>query len=237
MRPRSALFVAQYNKPYSRCSSSVNCEIRQPLVPHSDPKLLSVRQFLKINPRHILRMAIETEKKYRLSEKRLDEITQRLVELGASFVKEVFEVNYQHRGGEMDERGATLRLRKIGDFTVLTYKEKVKSENGAKKKMEFETSVSDVDAAEAIIERLGYKLTTVYEKRRKYWHLGDVEVVLDELPFGLYMEIEGTTEAIDKAQKKLALKDIEHEPRGYPRLTIKYGKMNGEVAEAKFERT
>ena len=61
----------------------------------------------------IAEMAIETEKKYRLGPKRVDEITQKLVELGASFVKEVFEVNYQHRGGEMDERGATLRLRKV----------------------------------------------------------------------------------------------------------------------------
>jgi adenylate cyclase, class 2 len=181
-------------------------------------------------------MAIETEKKYHLGAKRLDEITHRLVELGASFVKEVFEVNYQHRGGEMDERGATLRLRKIGDYTTLTYKEKVKSDNGTKQKIEFETNVSDVDAAEAIIERLGYKLTAVYEKRRKYWRLGDVEVVVDELPFGLYMEIEGTCEAIEKAQRKLGLKDIEYEPRGYPRLTIKYGKKSGEVAEAKFER-
>ena len=84
-------------------------------------------------------MAIETEKKYRLGTKRLEEITQRLIELGAEFEKEVFEVNYQHRGGEMDERGATLRLRKIGDFTMLTYKEKVKNENGAKQKIEFET--------------------------------------------------------------------------------------------------
>jgi adenylate cyclase class 2 len=181
-------------------------------------------------------MAIETEKKYRLGPKRVDEITQKLVELGASFVKEVFEVNYQHRGGEMDERGATLRLRKVGDFTLLTYKEKVKSENGAKRKIEHETNVSDVEATEAIIERLGYRLTAVYEKRRKYWRLGDVEVVLDELPFGLFMEIEGTEEAIVRAEKKLGLKELEHEPRGYPRLTLKYGEMNGDVAEAKFER-
>lgn len=181
-------------------------------------------------------MAIETEKKFRLGPKRVEEITEKLVDLGATFEKEVFEVNYQHRGGEMDERGATLRLRKIGDFTVLTYKEKVKGDNSAKRKMEYETSVSDVDATENIIERLGYKLTAVYEKRRKYWHLGEVEVVLDELPFGLYMEIEGTEDAIEKAVRKLGLKDIEHEPRGYPRLTIKYGKMNGDVAEAKFDR-
>src|SRR5687768_4043938 len=158
-------------------------------------------------------MAIETEKKYHLDEKRLDEITQRLIELGATFQKEVFEVNYQHRGGDMDERGATLRLRKIGDFTVLTYKERIKSDNGAKSKMEFETSVSDVDAAEAIIERLGYKLTAVYEKRRKYWHFDDVELVIDELPFGLYIEIEGTEDEIAKAEKKLGLKEARSEER------------------------
>ena len=182
-------------------------------------------------------MSIETERKYRLSEKRLEEIVSKLTELGAEFDKEVFEVNFQHRGGEMDERGATLRLRKIGDFTVLTYKEKVKAEGTSKQKIEFETSVSDVEATERIIERLGYKLTAVYEKRRKYWKLGEVEVVLDELPFGLFMEIEGTEQEIDRAEKRLELKEIEREPRGYPRLTVKYGKMNGEVAEAKFERT
>lgn len=182
-------------------------------------------------------MSIETERKYRLSENRLEEIISMLNKLGAQFEKEVFEVNYQHRGGEMDERGATLRLRKIGDFTVLTYKEKVKSDEGTKQKIEYETIVSDVEAMEQIIERLGYRLTAVYEKRRKYWKLNDVEVVLDELPFGLFMEIEGTIEGIDKAEKKLGLKDAEREPRGYPRLTVKYGKTNGEVAEAKFERT
>ena len=182
-------------------------------------------------------MRIEIEKKYRLGEKRLEEITAKLNSLGATFVKEVFEVNYQHRGGEMDERCATLRLRKVGDFTVLTYKEKIGTESGAKQKIEYETTVSDVEATERIIERLGYKLTAVYEKRRKYWVFGGAEIVLDELPFGLYMEIEGTIDSIEDVEKQLGLKEIELEPRGYPRLTIKYGKMNGDVAEAKFERS
>src|SRR5688500_17283192 len=166
-------------------------------------------------------MSIEIERKYRMSPKRVAEITHKLDDMGAVFEKEVFEVNYQHRGGDMDERGATLRVRKIGDFSVLTYKERVKNANGVKERIESETSVSDVEATEGIIERLGYKLTAVYEKRRKYWRMGAVEVVLDELPFGLYMEIEGTAEDIEKAERDLGLKEIEREPRGYPRLTIK----------------
>lgn len=61
--------------------------------------------------------------------------------------------------------------------------------------------------------------------------------MLDELPFGLYMEIEGTLEDIDRAEKRLGLIESEREPRGYPRLTIKYGKLVNGVAEARFERT
>ncbi len=183
------------------------------------------------------RMNIETERKYRVGKKRLDQITHRLIELGGVFEKEVFEVNFQHRGGKIDERGATLRLRKIGDFSVLTYKEKMRSDTGTKRKMEYETTVSDVAATEKIIERLGYKLSAVYEKRRKYWRLDDVEVVLDELPFGLFMEIEGSEAAIDAAEEKLGLTAREREPRSYPRLTIKYGRDNEGVYEARFERT
>lgn len=182
-------------------------------------------------------MSVETEKKYKLKRKRLEEILARLTELGAEFEKEVFEINYQHRGGAMDERDATLRLRKIDNFAVLTYKEPIFSDDGTKQRVEYETTVANVDAMEKIIQALGYRLTAVYEKRRKYWRLDDVEVVMDELPFGLYMEIEGTPESIGAAERKLGLQELEHEPRGYPRLTIKKGEMIDGVAIARFERS
>ena len=85
----------------------------------------------------------------------------------------------------------------------MTYKEKVVTNGDFKHQIEFETVVSDVDATENIIEKLGYKLSVVYEKHRKAWHLGDVEVVLDELPFGYYMEIEGSMKDILKMEKLL----------------------------------
>ena len=75
----------------------------------------------------------------------------------------------------------------------------------------------------------------VYEKYRKSWRLGDVEVVLDELPFGLYMEIEGSIEDIIEAEKLLAIEDLEPEPSGYPGLTTKFGNQVGDVWEARFE--
>lgn len=183
-------------------------------------------------------MAIEIEKKYRLDKRRLVEITAKLGEMGATFASEVFEENYLHRGGVIDERGAVLRLRKIGDLTLLTYKERYRDDlDDVKHRIEHETTVADVDAMERIIEKLGYKLSVVYEKHRKTWHFKDVEVVLDELPFGLFMEIEGTIEEIAEAEKLLEIEDLEPEPRGYPRLTVKFGKLVGDVSEARFDRT
>lgn len=180
-------------------------------------------------------MAIEIEKKYRLDKKRQVEIAAKLVELGAEFLSDVFEENYLHRGGLIDEKAAVLRLRKIGNTTVLTYKERLKMDSDIKHRIEYETEVGDVNATEQIIQALGYKLSVVYEKHRKTWHLGDVEVVLDELPYGYYMEIEGTVEAITAAEKILAIQDLESEPRGYPRLTVKLGKLVGEISEARFK--
>jgi adenylate cyclase class 2 len=90
---------------------------------------------------------------------------------------------------------------------------------------------------EEIIRILGYRLSVVYEKRRRTWHLGKAEIVLDELPFGLYMEIEGTPRNIAIAERKLAIRKLVPEMRGYPRLTVKYGRMKKSVMEARFKRS
>ena len=181
-------------------------------------------------------MAIEIEKKYVLDKKMIVEFTARLAELGATFTGEVFEENYLHRGGVLDGKPAVLRLRKTGDTTILTYKERIAAEGDFKHQIEFETGVTDVDATENIIQKLGYKLAVIYEKHRKSWHLGNVEVVLDELPFGYYMEIEGEMDEIRKAEKLLGANKLEPEPRGYPGLTLKYGKSVNGVMEARFRK-
>jgi adenylate cyclase class 2 len=181
-------------------------------------------------------MAIEIEKKYVLDKKMIVEYTARLAELGAQFTGEVFEENYLHRGGVLDGRPAVLRLRKTGEKTILTYKERIEAQGDFKHQIEFETGITDVDATENIIQKLGYKLAVIYEKHRKSWHLGDVEVVLDELPFGYYMEIEGEMDEILKAEQLLGADRLKSEPRGYPSLSLKYGKSVKGVIEARFRK-
>ena len=181
-------------------------------------------------------MAIETEKKFRLDPKQFAKLPNRLKNIGAEYAGEVFEENYLHRGGVLSNRDAVLRLRKAGEKTTLTFKESIRSVRDVKHKTEHETEVSDVNEMEEIIRKLGYRLSVVYEKRRRTWHLGNVEIVLDELPFGLYMEIEGTTRSIGSAEKKLGIKKLIPEMRGYPRLTVKYGRMKKGVMEARFKK-
>lgn len=185
----------------------------------------------------IAHMALEIEKKYRIDKKMLVELTARLAELGAVFTNETFEENYLHQGGDLGERNAFLRLRKTATGNTLTFKEKVTADGDLKRQIEFETIVSDVEATESIIERLGYELVIVYEKRRKAWKLGKVEVVLDELPFGFYMEIEGPTKEIRRAEKLIGADRLEPEARGYPGLTLRFGRATRRgVIEARFGR-
>lgn len=181
-------------------------------------------------------MAIEIEKKYILDKRLIVEYTARLAELGATFTGEDFEENYLHRGGVLDGKQAVLRLRKTREKTILTYKERITGEGDFKHQIEFETGITDVDATENIIQKLGYKLAVIYEKHRKSWHLGNVEVVLDELPFGYYMEIEGEIDDILVAEKLLGADKLDPEARGYPRLTLKYGKSVKGVIEARFRK-
>src|SRR5436190_258331 len=61
-----------------------------------------------------------------------------------------------------------------------------------------------------------------------------VEIVLDILPFGDFMEIEGSLTAIAEAEMFLGAEDFEVVPETYPNLTLRFGKRNGDLIEARF---
>lgn len=179
-------------------------------------------------------MAIETEKKYRLTEKQFKEIADELKEIGAEFIGEDFEENSIFGGAGLSENNAILRIRKTQDKTVLTYKKRIQNDFAVKQQIEHETEVADAEAIEKIVEGLGLIKSLVYEKRRRIYKFRDVEIVLDELPFGFFMEIEGSFTAIAEAEMFIGAEDFETEHETYPRLTAKLGKQNGSVTEARF---
>lgn len=182
-------------------------------------------------------MAIEIEKKYRLSREQTVELTDRLDAAGGEFLYERLEENLLYRGGILDERNAVLRVRKAETSAFLTYKERAGVDGGAKERIEFESEISDPAAVLEIVERLGFRLSLVYEKRREAWRFANCEVVLDELPFGYFMEIEGSTVDILAAEKLLGIEDLAVESGTYPSLTVKHGEDKNGVIEARFDNS
>ena len=181
-------------------------------------------------------MPIEIEKKYSLTADESTELVFKLDELNAQFIGEGMEENIIYTGGFLRERQAVLRLRNVGDKTILTYKERLPTATDVKHQIEHETEVKDFTAASKIFDSLGFTRSLVYEKERRTWRLEDAEVVLDKLPFGLYMEIEGSVDAIRKVEKLLDIEDLPAVHETYPQLTAKLGKQNGQTIEARFEK-
>ncbi|HEX8096426.1 MAG TPA: class IV adenylate cyclase [Pyrinomonadaceae bacterium] len=180
-------------------------------------------------------MAIEVEKKYRLTRAQYEALRVRLLEVGAEQRGEVFEENTIYGGGILSLKNCVLRLRRAGAVATLAYKERFPSDQTIKRQLEEETRVEDPEAAAAILDALGYRPALVYEKRRATWQLPGAEVAVDELPFGLFLEIEGDEDAIISAEQLLGLTDAQAETATYPYLTRKHGKKRGQCVEARFE--
>jgi len=179
-------------------------------------------------------MGLEIEKKYRLTAEQRERVRLRLRAVGAEFCGEEFEENTLYGGGHTNLKNSVLRLRRVAGKSVLTYKKRFPSESAIKHQREDETGVEDADALSAILEALGYKPALVYEKRRSTWRMGETEIVLDELPFGSFMEIEAAEQAILAAEQLLELDGVTAEMQTYPQLALEHGRKVGEMVEARF---
>jgi len=182
-------------------------------------------------------MPIEIEKKYRLTKKQREHIVRRLRSLKAKSAREEFEENTLYRGGVIDTGRRVLRIRRVGSRAILTFKERFPSASAIKHQLEQETEVSNPDALDSILDRLGFLPALVYEKRRTRWNLGPAEIVLDELPFGLFMEIEAPESEILRLEAELGATKYRAELATYPRLTAKFGKKHGKIIESRFPRS
>jgi len=181
-------------------------------------------------------MGTEIEKKYRIESAEAERLRGRLSAAGAEARGEEFEENTLYAGPGLEGGNRVLRLRRVNGRAVFTFKEQIAGTSAVKRRREDETGVADADALAAILDALGYRPAVVYEKRRTTWLVAGVEVVIDELPFGLFVEIEGDEELILEAERLLDLAAMQAEHRSYPQLALERGTPNGKLIEARFER-
>lgn len=179
-------------------------------------------------------MAVEMEKKYRLTKPTALAIADELEQMGAEFLGEDFEENIIFGGEMLAAQNAVLRVRKTRGRCLLTYKRRIESASDIKHQMEEETEVRDAETILRILELLGFELRVIYEKRRRTWKFREAEVMLDELPFGYFAEIEGSIMAIREAELLLGLDEAVAEQKTYPILAAEFGHRIGKFAEARF---
>jgi len=166
-----------------------------------------------------------------------DELRRALQQEGAKFQARFFERNavLDDEGGSLRNRGMLLRLRQ-GQDGSLTLKLPVRKEKNSvfKEMEERETSVGDFDATLLILDGLGLRPAFWYEKIRERWRLGRVEIDLDVLPFGRFVEIEGPAEAIGETVARLGLASLETSSASYHELHREYRLRQGSPAKDGF---
>ena len=148
----------------------------------------------------------EIEAKFYL--KNLAALEQRLLHLGAELISpRVLEINlrFDLPDGSLTAARQVLRLRRDA-VARLTFKGPAQPGETVSMRREIEFEVSDYQAARQLLEALGYRVSIFYEKYRTTYALNGCEVVLDELPYGMFAEIEAVNaEAIYTAAKRLGL--------------------------------
>jgi adenylate cyclase class 2 len=150
-------------------------------------------------------------------------IEQRLQSLGAHLsASRVYErnVRYDDAHETLESTGSVLRLRQ-DTRARLTYKGKGSVENGILSRSEFEVEVSDFDTMDTILNKLGYHAAMIYEKYRTTYELDGAEIVLDEMPYGNFVEIEGEHATIERLIEQLELHAAPRIPASYTALFVR----------------
>ncbi len=148
----------------------------------------------------------ETEAKFYVLH--FDQITMRLQELQAHLIQpRVLETNlrFDLPDNSFRSSGRVLRLRRDTE-SKLTYKGASQNRSGVLDRQEIEFVVGDFEKARQFLEALGFRQTMFYEKYRATYEFDDLSIMLDELPYGDFVEIEGEdVEQIQKLAAKLHL--------------------------------
>ena len=149
----------------------------------------------------------ETEAKFYVLN--LAEIKKHLQDLGARLVQSrVLETNlrFDLPDGGLRSEGRVLRLRRDTEARF-TYKGPSTNEQGVLSRTEIEFTVGDFEKAKEFMEALGYQKLLYYDKYRTTYSLDSTSlpvdfqqlavglqnclIMLDELPYGNFVEIEG----------------------------------------------
>lgn len=152
-------------------------------------------------------------------------VRSQLLQLGSVSHGRCFEDNLRldDDAHTLTARHIVLRLRQVegpdGSATRLTVKSPAASPDASLSfRNEAETEIGDGAAMLKALEMLGYTPYWRYQKRRETFIWNDTEAVIDELPIGWFLEIEGAPQGIRALAEKLGFDMADGITASYARI-------------------
>ena len=124
---------------------------------------------------------------------------------------------------------SSLRLRRDGDHALITYKGPVQP-GPVKIREELETRLADAHIGEAILKGLGYEQVFRSEKYRAEYVLDSTQIAVDETPMGVFVEIEGAIDHIERVTIRLGRSPNDYRLESYQRLHADWCAARGRFA-------
>ena len=183
-------------------------------------------------------MPVEIEVK--ISVDSFENVRDNILKAGGTRISSVSEKNvmYDTHSGDLRKEDIGLRLRcetdlhnglhKDGTRDITLTIKGPRASGNIKKRAEFELNLSDFEEAGHMVECMGFSRRLIYEKKREKWALFGTKIFLDELPFGLYVEIEGENDDILMAAKRLGFKERDFIKKNYLELAAE-NKITGDI--------
>lgn len=144
------------------------------------------------------------EKEIKLKVDNFKKLIDYLLKNGAEILNATKEVTIRMDTPNKDlkKRGLFLRVRS-GSKKVITLKEKLGNDERVKTRKETEFEIENIKKMIYILGKLGFDYRLVMEKYRINLKYKGAKLSIDELPFGIYLEIEGSEKTIYKVAKEL----------------------------------
>lgn len=133
---------------------------------------------------------METEIEVKFSLDHLAGVRERVIERGGHLIGDrILERTdrFDLPDGSLARAGIVLRLREATGIQI-THKRPTADELT---RQEVSVEIQDAGQGRKFLSALGYLMVSRYEKYRETFQLADCRVMLDELPFGCFLEIEG----------------------------------------------
>jgi adenylate cyclase class 2 len=139
---------------------------------------------------------------------------------------------FDRSDGELKQTDKLLRLRRSGTVHTVTYKGP-SARQRYKSREEIEFLVDGAEAFELVLDRLGYYPRFRYEKYRTKFALpGEPGIVtLDETPMGVFLELEGSAEWIDRTAERLGFTHAAYSTASYSSLYRAYRAIHADAPE------